>query len=100
VQQRTHEIGIRMALGAGRDRVRGMVIRQGLALIGVGTAVGVGAAYFLADLLASVLFGVEPRDAVVFTAAPLVLGLVAVAAVSIPAHRASRVDALDALRWQ
>jgi ABC-type antimicrobial peptide transport system permease subunit len=100
VQQRTHEIGIRMALGAERDRVRGMVLRQGIALIAVGTAVGLGASYFLANLLASVLFGVEPRDAGVFTAVPLVLAIVAASAVAIPAHRASRVDPLVALRYE
>jgi predicted permease len=100
VQQRTHEIGIRLALGAQRDRVRGMVIRQGLALIAIGTALGLGAAYVLADLLASVLFGVEPRDAAVFTVVPLLLATVAAAAVSVPAHRASRVSPLDALRCE
>ncbi len=100
VQQRTHEIGIRMALGAERDRVRGMVIRQGVVLIVAGTAVGLGAAYWLADVLASVLFGVAPRDAAVFSVVPIVLALVAAAAVSIPAHRASRVNPVDALKCE
>jgi len=100
VQQRTHEIGIRMALGAQRDRLRGMVIREGVVLIAVGTAIGLGAAFLMADLLASVLFGVEPRDTAVFLGVPVILALVAVLAVSIPAHRASRVDVLDALRYE
>ena len=100
VQQRTHEIGIRMALGAERDRVRGMVIRQGVVLIVAGTAVGLGAAYWLADVLASVLFGVAPRDVAVFSVVPIVLALVAAAAVSIPAHRASRVNPVDALKCE
>jgi len=100
VQQRTHEIGIRMALGAERDRLRAMVIRQGIVLISVGSAIGLGAAFFMANLLASILFGVEPRDAAVFLVVPLVLAIVAVAAVFIPAHRASRVDPLAALRYE
>ena len=100
VQQRTHEIGIRMALGAERDRVRGMVIRQGVVLIVAGTAVGLGAAYWLADVLASVLFGVAPRDVAVFSVVPIVLALVAAAALSIPAHRASRVNPVDALKCE
>lgn len=99
-QQRTHEIGIRIALGAQRDRLRGMVIRQGIGLIALGTAVGLAAAFLMADLLASVLFGVEPRDATVFVGVPVVLALVGLVAVSIPAHRASRVDPLDALRYE
>jgi ABC-type lipoprotein release transport system permease subunit len=69
-------------------------------LIAIGTALGLGAAYVLADLLASVLFGVEPRDAAVFTVVPLLLATVAAAAVSVPAHRASRVSPLDALRCE
>ena len=98
VQQRTHEIGIRMALGAQRDRVRRMVIRQGLFLVASGTVLGLAAALLLADLLASLLYGVEPRDAAVFVGAPSILVLVAAVAVAIPAYRASRVNPLDALR--
>jgi ABC-type antimicrobial peptide transport system permease subunit len=100
VQQRTHEIGIRIALGAERDRLRRMVIRQGIRLVAIGTAIGLTAAFFMADVLASILFGIEPRDTAVFVGAPLVLAIVAIAAVSIPAHRASRVNPLDALRHE
>jgi predicted lysophospholipase L1 biosynthesis ABC-type transport system permease subunit len=98
VEQRTHEIGIRMALGARAERIRGMVLRQGLGLAAIGTGLGMAAAFFLAQILASNLFGVEPRDTLVFVTVPAALALVAVAAVLIPAHRASRVDPLVALR--
>jgi len=98
VQQRTQEIGIRMALGAEPGTVRTMVIRQGMVLVIVGVVVGVGAAYFLANVLASVLFGVEPRDVTVFVSVPVILTLIALTAVWIPASRASRVDPLEALR--
>jgi putative ABC transport system permease protein len=100
VQQRTQEIGIRMALGAERDRIVGMVIRQGIFLVAIGTAIGLTAAYFLVGFLASILFGVEPRNAAVFVSVPAILALVALAALSIPAYRASRVDPLRALRYE
>lgn len=100
VQHRTHEIGIRMALGAQRDRIASMVVRQGIVLVAIGTAIGLVAAFFLTDLLASVLFGVEARDPAVFIGAPLMLVLISIAAVSIPALRASRVDPLSALRYE
>jgi len=98
VAQRTNEIGIRMALGARAERIRSMVLRQGLALAAIGTGFGITAAFFLAQILASNLFGVEPHDTLVFVMVPLILTLVAVAAVLIPSYRASRVDPLVALR--
>ena len=100
VQQRTHEIGIRMALGAQRDRIVSMVIRQGMFLVGAGTVIGLTAAFVLADLLASVLFGVEARDTAVFAGVPAILVLVGFAAVSVPALRASLVSPLSALRYE
>jgi predicted permease len=100
VQQGVREIGIRMALGAETGNVRRMVIRQGMLLVIAGTVVGLIAAFFLSNLLASVLFGVQPRDAAVFAGVPAVLMLVAAAAVSIPAIRASRVSPLEALRYE
>jgi ABC-type antimicrobial peptide transport system permease subunit len=99
VQQRTHEIGIRMALGARRERIVGLVLRQGIVLVALGTAVGLAAAYVLAGLLSSMLFGVEPRNVAVFVAVPLTLAAVALTAVLIPAYRASRVAPPCALRF-
>jgi ABC-type antimicrobial peptide transport system permease subunit len=87
-----------MALGARAGRIRGMVLRQGLGLAGMGTALGIVAAFFLANVLASNLYGVMPRDTLVFVSVPALLVLVAVAAVLIPSYRASRVDPLVALR--
>jgi predicted permease len=98
VQQRTQELGIRVAMGAEAGRVRTMVIRQGMVLVVVGLVVGLLAAYFLANVLASALFEVEPRDPLVFVTVVGVLTAIALAAVTIPAIRASRVDPIEALR--
>jgi ABC-type antimicrobial peptide transport system permease subunit len=97
-QQRKQEIAIRIALGAQPGAVRNMVIGEGMRVAVVGVGVGVGASYVLANLLASFLFGVKPRDVMVFTAVPSVLAIVALLAVSVPAVRASRVDPTEALR--
>ncbi len=100
VEQRRQEIGIRMALGAPSGRVRDMVVRQGMGLALAGAVAGLAAAWGLARLMASLLFGVPPHDPVVFTAVPGVLIGVALAAVSVPAHRASRMDPMEALRHE
>jgi len=100
VQQRTQEIGIRVAMGAEAGRVRTMVIKQGMVLVVVGLVVGLLSAYFLANVLASVLFEVEPRDPAVFVTVVGVLSAIALAAVAIPAARASRVDPIEALRCE
>jgi ABC-type antimicrobial peptide transport system permease subunit len=99
-QQRTQEIGIRLALGADRGQVRTMVLMQGMRLALIGVAVGLAAAFGLTRLIASFLFGVEALDPLVFVGAPLVLAAVSLLAVWIPARRASQVQPLAALRYQ
>jgi putative ABC transport system permease protein len=100
VQQRTQEIGIRRALGAGSAEVRNMVVFQGMRLSLVGVVLGVAAAFAMSQVLASLLFGVTTRDPVVFLSVPLILTVVALAAVWLPARRASLVDPLVALRYE
>jgi predicted permease len=99
-QQRTQEIGIRLALGADRGQVRTMVLMQGMRLALIGVAVGLAAAFGLTRLIASFLFGVEALDPLVFVGAPLVLAAVSLLAVWFPARRASQVQPLAALRYQ
>ena len=100
VQQRTQEIGIRLALGAQVAQVKNMVVRQGMALAVVGVAIGVAGAFWLARLIKAFLFGVTAGDPVVFSGVPVVLVLVALIAVWLPARRASRVDPVIALRYE
>jgi ABC-type antimicrobial peptide transport system permease subunit len=98
VEQRTQEIGIRLALGAEKSMVRNMVVFQGLRLALVGVVIGLASAFGLARLVASLLFGVKTWDPIVFVSVPILLALVALAAVWFPAGRASRVDPVIALR--
>jgi predicted permease len=100
VQQRTQEIGIRLALGAGTAAVRRMVVLHGMGLALVGVTVGVGAATGLTQLIASFLFGVKAKDPAVFAAAAVLLTLVSLAAVWLPARRATRIDPVTALRYE
>ena len=100
VSLQTHEIGIRMALGAPISSVLKMVLRKGLRLISVGIALGVLASIALTRLVASQLWGVSPRDPVTFLGVILVLAAVGAAACLVPARRATRVDPLIALRYE
>ena len=100
VEQRTHEIGIRIALGAEASQVRNMVVRHGFTLTIVGVVIGLGAAWELAVLLQGFMFGVRPRDPVVFVAVPAVLSAVALLAVWFPAARASRISPIQSLRCE
>jgi putative ABC transport system permease protein len=100
VTQRTQEIGIRLALGAESGVVRNMVVGQGMLLALIGVAVGVGAAFGLSRLIASLLFGVKASDLAVFVTVPALLTLVAFVAVWLPARRASRIDPIVALRYE
>ncbi len=99
VERRTREIGVRMALGADGRRVRGMVLRQVAIMMLIGGIVGLAGAWGLGRVMGSVLYQVDGADPIVFTAAVIVLTLFALAAGYIPALRASRVDPLNALRY-
>ena len=98
VQQRTQEMGIRMALGADRGAIRKLVVWHGMRLAIIGVVVGIAAAFGLTRLIASFLFGVKSWDPIVFITVPLILGAVALLAVWLPATRAAKLDPMQALR--
>jgi len=98
VAQRTQEIGIRMALGADCDAIRMLFVWQGMRLAVVGVVLGLGAAFWLARFMASLLFGVKIWDPMAFLAAPVILTAVALLGVWRPATRASRLDPVQTLR--
>jgi putative ABC transport system permease protein len=98
VSQRTHEIGIRMALGATRGKVLWMILRQGLSLAGAGLLVGVAGSLVLTRLMSTLLFGVEPTDVLTFLGVSVVIMAVAALACFVPARRATGIDPISALR--
>jgi predicted permease len=98
VQQRSREIGVRLALGADTFGIATMVVRQGMRLAAIGVGIGIVGSLGLARAIQGLLFGVPADDPIVFVSIPVLLSLVALAAVSIPAWRASRIDPLRALR--
>jgi putative ABC transport system permease protein len=100
VEQRTNEIGVRMALGAAPTGVVNLIVLQGMKLVGIGIGAGLVLSLGLGPLMAVLLFGVQPRDPVTFAAISVLLGLVALAATYIPAWRAARIDPLAALRTE
>jgi putative ABC transport system permease protein len=98
VERRTHEIGIRAALGANRRDTLRLVLLQALRMTIAGVGAGIAASFGLTRLLSTQLFGVKPSDPLTFAAAPLILLAVAIAAACVPALRATRIDPLTALR--
>jgi predicted permease len=100
VNRRTHELGVRLALGASRREILRLVVGEGMALAAIGTAVGLMAALGLTRLMASLLYGVRPADPATLVAASLLLAGIALLACYIPAWRATKVDPLVALRYE
>ena len=100
VAYRTHEIGVRVALGAGRVEVLRLVVGEGVRLVAIGVTIGLIGAAAAARVLANQLFGVTPLDPVTFVIVPLVLAAVALGAAIVPARRATKVDPIVALRYE
>jgi len=98
VAQRTHEIGLRAALGASRRAQLGLIFRDGMTLTAIGMGIGIMGALGLTRLLASLLFGVSPHDPWTLALVGVILATVAGAACLIPARRATKVDPMAALR--
>jgi ABC-type antimicrobial peptide transport system permease subunit len=100
VNRRTHEIGIRLALGAGRKEILNLVLRQGLILVLVGVFVGIALAFATTRFMSSMLYGVSPLDPAALGGSALLAGILTFVACYIPARRATKVDPMVALRYE
>ncbi|HEY6393013.1 MAG TPA: ABC transporter permease [Bryobacteraceae bacterium] len=100
VTQGTHDIGVRIALGAGRGKILGLVVRQGMGLAAIGIVVGLAGAWGLTRVMASLLFGVSATDLLTFSMVALFLATIALLASYVPARRAMKVDPMIALRYE
>ena len=98
VAQRTRELGVRMALGASRAQVVGLVVGEGARLAAIGVAAGLLGSFALTRVLTTLLYGVRATDLTIFVAVPLLLGAVAVGSSWLPARRAARIDPILAMR--
>jgi len=100
VEQGTHDLGVRMALGARPFDLLKMTLRRGLLLTGIGVGAGLAGSFALTRAMASLLYGVKPSDPLTFITVAVLLGGVALLATYIPARRAAAVDPVIALRWE
>jgi putative ABC transport system permease protein len=100
VSQRTHEIGIRKALGAPRRNVLNLVLRQGMTLTLIGLVIGLGLAFALSRVLSTLLYEISPADPATFAATGILLTAVAFLACYVPARKATRIDPMVALRYE